>query len=262
MDITDAQLQAWIQAALFPLARIGGLLISAPVIGDKSSPARVRLMFALALTLIVAPLLPATPPLAAFTAVWWLRMAQETLLGIMIGFVLKLVFEAVVLGGELIGSSMGLGFARMADPIRGTDAPVVGQFLHLIAMLLFLTLDGHLRLIELLTTSFRLAPDASSVIGARSFEAIANSGVTMFGAAVSLALPTMAALLLVNLAFGVMSRSAPTLNGLSVGFPLSLAAGLVLLRIDLPSLRHVFTHQLDQAWTFIAGLIGVVGAAP
>lgn len=262
MDISDAQLQAWVQGALLPLARIGGLLISAPVLGDKSAPARVRLMLALALAMILAPLLPATPPLAAFSAVWWLRIAQETLLGIMLGFVLKLVFEAVVLGGELIGSSMGLGFARMADPVRGTDAPVIGQFLHLIAMLLFLTLDGHLRLIELLATSFSVAPDAGAVLGARRFEAMANGGAAMFGAAVSLALPTMAALLLVNLAFGVMSRSAPTLNGLSVGFPLSLAAGMLLLRIDLPSLRQVFVHQLDQAWVFMAGMIGVVGAAP
>jgi flagellar biosynthetic protein FliR len=261
VDITDAQLQSWVQGALFPLARIGGLLISAPVIGDKSSPGRVRLMLALGLTMVMAPLLPSTPPLAAFTAVWWLRMAQETLLGIMLGFVLKLVFEAVVLGGELIGNSMGLGFARMADPIRGADVPVIGQFLHLMATLLFLALGGHLRLIELLATSFTVAPDAGAVLGARTFEAMSNSGVMMFAAAVSLALPTMAALLLVNLAFGVMSRSAPTLNGLSVGFPLSLAAGMVLLRIDLPSLRHVFTNQLDQAWGFMSGMVGI-GVTP
>lgn len=257
MDISDAQLQTWVQGALFPLARIGGLMISAPVLGDKSSPARVRLMLALGLTLIVAPLLPPTPPMSAFTADWWLRMVRETLLGIMLGFVLKLVFEAVVLGGELIGNSMGLGFARMADPIRGADVPVIGQFLHLMATLLFLALDGHLRLIELLAASFTAAPDAGALLGARRFEALAHGGVTMFAAAVSLALPTMAALLLVNLAFGVMSRSAPTLNGLSVGFPLSLAAGLVLLRIDLPSLRHVFGNQLDQAWNFIAALAGI-----
>lgn len=261
MDISDAQLQAWIQATLFPLARIGGVLISAPVIGDKSSPGRVRLMFALVLTMIVVPLLPDMPVLPAFTAAWWLRMAQETLLGIMLGFVLKLVFEAVVLGGELIGNSMGLGFARMADPIRGADVPVIGNFLRLLATLLFLALDGHLRLIELLTTSFKVAPDASVLLGPRSFQTMAESGVTMFAAGLSLALPTMSALLLVNLAFGVMSRSAPTLNGLSVGFPLSLAAGLVLMQIDLPSLRLVFGAQLEQAWMFMAQMAGI-GALP
>ena len=237
---------------MFPLARIGGVLTSAPVLGDRSSPARVRLMLALALTLIVMPLMPEQPLLAAFSADWWLRMVTEVLLGIMMGFVLKLVFEAVVLGGELIGNSMGLGFARMADPLRGADVPVVGQFLHLMAVLLFIALGGHLQLIELLVGSFNTVPDAGAVLQAEHFESMAELGITMFSGAMLLALPMLAALLLVNLAFGVMSRSSPTLNGMSVGFPLALAVGLVLLRVDLPSLQHVFTQQLQQAWATIA----------
>lgn len=259
MDISDAQLQAWLQAGLFPLARIGGVFTSAPVLCDRSAPARVRLMLALALTLIVIPLMPEQPPLRAFSADWWLRMFTEILLGIMMGFVLKLVFEAVVLGGELIGNSMGLGFARMADPLRGTDVPVVGQFLHLMAVLLFIALGGHLQLIELLVGSFKAVPDAGAVLHAAQFQAMAGLGITMFSGAVLLALPMLAALLLVNLAFGVMSRSSPTLNGMSVGFPLALAVGLVLLRVDLPSLQQVFTEQLRQAWASIAVLSGKGG---
>ena len=259
MEISDAQLQAWLQAGLFPLARIGGVFMSAPVLGDRSAPARVRLMLALALTLIVMPLMPEQPPLRAFSADWWLRMLTEVLLGVMMGFVLKLVFEAVVLGGELIGNSMGLGFARMADPLRGTDVPVVGQFLHLMAALLFIALGGHLQLIELLVGSFKAVPDAGAALQASHFKSMAELGITMFSGAVLLALPMLAALLLVNLAFGVMSRSAPTLNGMSVGFPLALAVGLVLLRVDLPSLRQVFTQQLQQAWTTIALISGQGG---
>ncbi len=255
MEISDAQLQAWLQAALFPMARIGGLLISAPVVGDRSAPARVRLMLSLALTLIVVPLMPELPPLPAFTADWWMRIAQELMLGIMIGFVLKLVFEGVVLAGELIGNSMGLGFARMADPLRGTDVPVVGQFLHLMAALLFVTMGGHLQLIELLVGSFRSVPDASQLLVATQFETLANLGGRVMSGAVMLALPMVASLLLVNLAFGVMSRSAPTLNGMSVGFPLALAVGLILLRVDLPHLRMVFTDQLQQVWRLLELLV-------
>lgn len=259
MEIGDAQLQVWLQAGLFPLARIGGVFTSAPVLGDRSAPARVRLMLALALTLIVMPLMPDQPLLAAFSADWWLRMFTEILLGIMMGFVLKLVFEAVVLGGELIGNSMGLGFARMADPLRGTDVPVVGQFLHLMAALLFIALGGHLQLIELLVGSFKAVPDAGAVLQATQFKSMAELGITMFSGAMLFALPMLAALLLVNLAFGMMSRSAPTLNGMSVGFPLALAVGLVLLRVDLQSLRQVFTQQLQQAWTTIALISGQGG---
>ena len=110
----------------------------------------------------------------------------------------------------------------------------------------------------MLVSSFQLAPDAAQVVGAETFRSIAHLGSMMFAGAVSIALPTMAALLLVNLAFGVMSRSAPTLNGMSVGFPLSLAAGFVLLSINLPSLSRFFAAQLEQVWMLLGGIIGLV----
>lgn len=257
MEIGEAQLQLWLQAALFPLARISGVLMSAPVLGDRSAPARIRLVLALALTLLVMPMVETAPVLRAFSADWWLRTLQELALGVMIGFVLKLVFEAVVLGGELIGNSMGLGFARMADPLRGAEVPVVGQFLHLMAALLFVTLGGHLQLIALLVDSFRLVPEPGVLLQAASMQRFATLGATLFAGGLWLALPMIASLLLVNLAFGVMSRSAPTLNGMSVGFPLALAVGLVLLRIDLPGLRSVFGGQLDEAFRLIADWFAV-----
>src|SRR5690606_791271 len=135
--------------------------------------------------------------------------------------------------------------------------PVVGQYLYLIAVLLFVSLDGHVRLIEMLLTSFETVPQPGAVLTGASFDGMARLGSQMFAGAVSLALPTMGALLLVNLSFGVMSRSAPTLNGLAVGFPLALAVGLLLLRVDLPSLRGVFGGMLDNAWMVIATMLGI-----
>jgi flagellar biosynthetic protein FliR len=259
MDITDAQLQSWIQGALFPLARIGGLFSSAPVIGDRSAPVRVRMMLALALLLIVMPLLPETPPLTAFTADWWLRIVLEMAVGIAMGFVFRLVFEAVILGGDLIGNGMGLGFARMADPLRGTDVPVIGQFLQLMCALLFVSMGGHLHLIEMLVDSFRTIPDPARAFEAGHFSTLAGLGSLMFSGALTLALPMLAALMLVNLAFGVMSRSSPTLNGMSVGFPLALLMGLLLLGINLPGLRVVFEKLIVEATEVVGALFGAGG---
>jgi len=257
MEFTETQILTWLQSAFWPMVRIGGVLMTAPVFGDGFSSPLVRLMLMLALTLILAPLLPAAVPLPMFSAEWWLRGGEELAVGLMLGFILKIALEAVVMGGELIGNSMGIGFARVADPVRGADAPVVGEFLQVTAVLVFLSVGGHLRLIEALADSFRHAPVGGELLGANVLYTVFGFAGRIFEGAMSVALPTVAALLLVNLAFGVMSRSAPTLNGLSVGFPLSLIAGLFLMQINLPQLGSVLEIQLDAAWALIASLVGV-----
>lgn len=256
MVFTDAQLQAWIQLYIWPMVRISGVMMSAPLFGDGVASARVRLMLALAMTVLIAPLLPAQAPVPSFTAAWWLRTGDELLLGVVIGFVLKIVFEAVMLGGEYIGNGMGIGFAQLADPLHGAAAPVVGQFLQTLSILLFLVLGGHLRLLQALASSFQTLPVAAGALTGRSAYALADLGGQLFTGALSVALPSVGALLLVNIAFGVMSRSAPTLNALSFGFPLSIVCGLVLLSMNLPQLDTVLASLLDQAFGVIAALVG------
>jgi len=251
LTVTDAQLQSWLQTLIWPMVRIGGLMMAAPVIGDRATPARVRLMLILALTLLLVPALPAPPVIAPFTADWWLRTAEELLLGVLLGFVLKLIFEAAVLAGELVGNSMGLGFARMADPVRGVSVPVVGQFYNTLFVLLFLSFGGHLRLIELLAGSLRLAPDPARVLLPQALYEVVGLLSQTFAGGLSLALPAVAALLLVNLAFGVMSRAAPALNATSVGFPLSLTAGMILIWLSAPTIDDVF----ERLWLSATSLI-------
>lgn len=256
-EVTDAQIQHWIQQGMWPLIRIAGLLMASPVIGEKSTPMRVRLILAVALTVIVVPLLPPLPVLEAFSADWWLRTVAEFALGVMMGFVLKVAFEASVLAGELIGSGMGLGFARMADPVRGVDAPVLGYFLLILFSLLLVTTGGHLAIIEMIVRSFRSVPEAGEAIKPAHFMAIVMFGSTLFAAALAIALPTVAALLLVNLAFGVISRSAPTLNLMAIGFPMSVGAGLVLIWMELPNVRTLYVDLMRAAFDLSGQLAGL-----
>lgn len=253
MNVSEAQLLAWLQQYFLPFVRIGGLLLAAPVLGARQVPARVRVALAVILTILVAPQLEPGAVLAPFAAGWWLAVAQQLVIGIAIGLALLIVFEAVTLGGELIAGSMGLGFAQMADPLRGTPSPVTGQFLAIIATLSFLATQGHLVLLELLVQSFRSAPAGG--LGPEPALALARLGSDLFAGGVRLALPLMIALLVVNLAFGVVSRAAPTLNLLAVGFPVSLIAGLVLLAAALPILQSTFLALLAAAWETIGRLI-------
>jgi flagellar biosynthesis protein FliR len=243
MRLTDAQLLSWLQDYIWVFTRIGAALMVAPVFGSGQTPMRVRLMLVLALTVLLAPMLEAQPALELWSGAWFRVLATQLLIGVAMGLIMRLCFEAVMLAGTLIANSMGLGFAQLADPINGTSAPVVGVMLTVLATLLFLALGGHLMLIELLARSFHSLPPGDHP-DALQMRELALAGAQMFSGAVRIALPAVIALLLANLAFGVISRAAPSLNLISVGMPVSLLVGLLLLYASLPSLQAVFNDLL------------------
>lgn len=255
MTFSDTQLLAWIQQFFWPFVRIAALLMIAPVLGVRSVSPRVRILLAVLLTLIVAPLLPVPEPVSMLSAQGIAILVQQMLIGLTAGFVLVLVFEAVVMGAELISFGMGLGFAQMADPLRGSSTPVVGQFMTVMATLLFLALGGHLTLIELLVRSFTTMPIGANGLDAEAAALLLRFAAIVFVGGLQLALPVVIALLTVNMAMGVVSRSAPTLNLFAVGFPVTLVAGLLLLRAGLPAFQEGVTGLLDQAWLTMSQLL-------
>lgn len=257
MTITDTQLLTWLGAWFWPFIRIGTALMAAPLFSSRALPVRIRLALALVITIAVAPALPPMPPLQLFGGDGLLILGQQLLIGIAVGVLLQMLFEAVLLAGELISLAMGLSFAQMADPLRGTTSPVLSSFLNLLAVLSFLALGGHLALIDWLVTSFRALPVGSEGLGAEAWRGMAEQGSRLFAGGLMMALPALCALLLVNLGFGVMSRASPSLNLMGVGFPISLTAGLVVLALSLGSIQSLFARMLGetaiQAGTLLAG---------
>lgn len=261
MTVTDAMLAGWLQMYFWPFLRIGGMVMTAPLLGAPAVSPRIRLMLALLLTLVLAPLLPQPPLAGLFSGPWWLQILREILIGTAMGFVLQLVMEAAMLAGELVSYGMGLGFAQLADPLHGAAAPMLGQFYQVTALLLFLSFGGLLRVVQLLADSFQAAPLGGAMPDAGLLRAVAEFGGLCFAGGLRIALPAVIALLLVNLGFGVMNRSAPALNALSIGFPLSLIVGLVALHFALPQLPQVLGDLLDQAWSFLGAWSAAVPAA-
>jgi flagellar biosynthetic protein FliR len=251
VQLSDALLAGWLQQYFWPFLRIGALVLSAPLFNARAVSPRIRLMFALVLTAMMAPLLPRLAPMALFAPDWWLAILHEIVVGLALGLALQLVFEAALMAGELVSYGMGLGFAQLVDPLHGAAAPMLGQFYQVCAMLLFLSLGGLLQLAQLLADSFRLAP-VDGTLEASSFLALAQFGGLCFAGALRIALPAVTALLLVNLGFGAMNRSAPALNAMSIGFPLALIAGLVALCLSLPQLQMALTDLVAQALGFAA----------
>ena len=251
ISITTVQLNAWLAAFAWPLARILALIASAPVIGNPSVPASVKIGLGLLLTVLVAPLLPAPPGLDPASAGGLLILAQQVLIGLAMGFAMQVVFWAAETAGELIGLQMGLGFATLYDASVPGFIPIIGQYLGVVVSLAFLAVDGHLLLLTALVESFQVLPFAplSSPPGLRTLAEWAGS---IFSYSVALSLPLLAALLVTNLALGVLTRAAPQLNIFAVGFPLTILIGVLVLVLAMPYFAPVLERMfMDGLMTML-----------
>ncbi|WP_271408448.1 flagellar biosynthetic protein FliR [Pseudomonas sp. Q1-7] len=232
LELSDAQIGGWVGSFLLPLFRIAALLMTMPIIGTQLVPVRVRLYLALAIAVVLVPTLPPMPQVDALNLRSILLVGEQVLIGALLGFVLQLFFHAFVVAGQIISMQMGLGFASMVDPTNGVSVPVLGQFYLMLVTLLFLAMNGHLVVFEVLAESFVTLPAGGGLLTAHHWEVAGKLG-WMMGAGLLLSLPAITALLVVNLAFGVMTRAAPQLNIFSIGFPLTLALGLVIVWIGM-----------------------------
>jgi flagellar biosynthesis protein FliR len=255
INLTTGQLEAWLAQIFWPFVRIGVCFMVAPAFGATYVPARTRLVLAGAVALLVAPLLPAPQGTSPFSAAGIVITAQQVLIGAAMGFAMQIIFDAVTLGGQLLANSMGLSFAFNVDPVRGASTPVVGQLYSILVMLTFLALNGHLMLIEVLVEGFRTLPISTQGLGADGMWTLASWGSQIFAGALTVALPGVTALMIVNLAFGVMSRAAPTLNLFAVGFPITLVLGLGVILLGLPTLQTSFVELMDGAFAFLRDLL-------
>ena len=223
MDFSFAQATAFVGSLIWPMMRIGSMFIAMPVIGTRLVPTRVKIIITMVLSAVVVPLLPELPQVEALSVEGLFISAQQILIGLSMGFTMQLVFGALMIAGEAMAMSMGLGFASMVDPTNGVNVPVVSQFFIIIGTLLFLALGGHLMLIQLVVSSFESLP-------------ISATGV-------------------ITLSMGVMTRAAPQLNIFSVGFPVTMFMGFIILLLVMPGLLPRFNQMMLQAMQLSQSLV-------
>ncbi len=249
ISVTSAQLSAWLALFIFPFVRILALVASAPILGNRQVLVRVKIGLALLLTLVIAPTLSPQPGVEPASALGLFILLQQLLAGLAMGFTMRLIFTAVEMSGDLAGMQMGLGFASFFDPMNASFTPVVAQFLGIIAALAFLGMDGHLYMLAALADSFKTFPISSAVPSAIALHTLAAWGGGIFTYALQLSMPIIGALLITNLALGILTRSAPQLNIFAIGFPITLSVGFAVLMLSLsylgPLLEHITNAGLD-----------------
>lgn len=230
----SVETQLW--ALVFVMVRVGAAFVAAPVFGNMSVPLPVRVTLSGAIGVLVLGAIDIQVPTTIFALSTFVAVAAEALVGMAIGFVIQIAFAAPLIAGEIIGGSMGIGFANMIDPNSGRSSPAVGQFLSILLTLLFLSLDGHLVLVDMILKSYTALPPGAAWLTTGQLRDIAMFGGYAFMAGLLLALPVGFLLLCLNLVMGMLSRSAPALNLFAIGLPASLAVGVVSLAVALPAM--------------------------
>lgn len=251
---SEAQILTTVAGFSWTLARIGALFVAMPLLAGHLVPAPVRVLLSLAMTVLIYPLLPPAPAVELFSLAGFLIDLQQVLIGAAMGFILQLAFAAIIFGGQSVAYGMGLGFASMIEPTTGIQVPVISQFYQILSILLFLILDGHLLVIQMLVESFATFPIGQFAPNQQGLWDIVMWMGKVFAAGLLLSYPIITALLIVNLGFGIATRAAPQLNIFSVGFPVSLLLGIVLMDLTLGDVLQLFSGFLDSSYQLIMRL--------
>ncbi|MQA40006.1 flagellar biosynthetic protein FliR [Rugamonas aquatica] len=251
ISFSTADINLWIAGLLWPLTRILGLLAASPLFGNSSVPASVKISLGVLLAMVVAPAVPVLPGSDPLSLAGLLILVQEMLIGLAMGFSIRIVFAAVEMAGEISSLTMGLGFATFFDPNTQGRSSAISQFLALVATMAFLAVNAHLVLLSVLVESFYTLPVSASPVYGGGFKQLADWGGRIFSTGVQLSLPIVAALLITNVALGILTRAAPQLNLFGIGFPITLGVGLLVIAMTLPYLatpvQNLFLDGIERA---------------
>ena len=253
LTFTEAQVLAWITPLLWPFLRVLALFGTLPVLAQRAVPMRLRVALAFLVALCAQASLPPVVPIPLDSGLAFTVVLQQILIGVSLGFAVRVVFTAVEFAGELVGLQMGLNFAGFFDPSTNTQTSAVGRFFGNTTMLLFVVINGHLMLLQAVIASFETFP-----VGGGAFDAIAQMRLHELGAVVFryglwIALPMIGMLLFINIVLGFVSRIAPQMNAFAIGFPITLSAGLVGIAATLPMLETPVVALLKIATDMFTG---------
>jgi len=241
---------------IWPIFRIGGLLLSVPIFSSAVVPQTVRALFVLVLSFLASGYIDPNLSFESFSVSHVLYVIEEIFLGVIMGFILQIVFQAFIIGGQIIAMQMGLGFATMVDPSSNANVPLISQFYLTLVTLVFLSLNGHLLILDMVITSFKTLPIGSIKFDTTMLWSAIEFSVWMFKSAIMIALPAIISLLVVNLSFGIMTRVAPQLNLFSIGFPITLTLGVIIIFITLYGVLPHISTTLNHGIKYIQGVIG------
>lgn len=255
LHLSDAQISALLSQYLWPLFRILGFFMAEPLFSSRSIPRRAKVIMGIMLTIMISPLLPPMPVIPVISGAGLLVLMHQVLIGLAMGYMMRLMLTAVEMAGFFISSQMGLGFAMFFDPQHSGQVPTISRLLSLLVLLLLMAMNGHHLMLSTLIDSFKVFPITADGLPLISYRMLAEWGGQVFSLGLLLSMPVMAALLIANVAMGIMTRAAPQFNVFSFGFPLTITIGFVVLYFMMPYLigatQMLYQHGTELVLTLI-----------
>lgn len=224
-------------ASVLMAARLGGLLLVAPMFAARAVPTRVRIGILVALSVALHPVAGPASVTQALTPV---SLLTETVIGLIVGLGAAIFIAGAETAGEWAAVQMGLAGATTVNPLSTESTPVLGNFLSMTAIALLLAVDGHIVMIEAVVATTDLIPLGGEFSSAGAQHTVGVLGVNLFLTGLRFAAPVVAVLLVVNVGLGILARTSPQLNLLMVAFPVQIGLGLLAFVLGLPLLTGVF----------------------
>jgi flagellar biosynthesis protein FliR len=246
MNLLNLLLQIADRAPNFALvlARVGGLLVWAPLLGMNSIPIRIKAFIALILSLAVFPLVPTAVVAPGHIFDLVIGVGFEALIGIVMGFAVMVIFSGFQIGAELLSHQMGWTLAQLVDPSTDITFDVLSQFYNLLATLIFIMLNGHLILIRSMAQTFQTVPLMGSSFHPATMDFLMGVMSTSFQLGIRIAGPGLTAVFLATLAMGFVSRTMPQLNILAIGFPINITLALLVIVASMGMLFMLFEQGI------------------
>lgn len=255
LEINPDQLLSLIISFLLPFFRIGAFLMVLPLFGSQLVSVQVRLVFAFIISIVVTPFVP-MPEYDPISPAFVVLIAEQLVIGLVLGFIITLLFQVFALGGQLAAMKSGLGFAMSNDPANGVSVATMGQYYMTMAGLAFLGTDGHHVMIEYMVHSFDYWPIGSGFDSQRYWD-IVQLGGWLFEKALLIVLPLAVATLIMNISFGVIAKASSQLNVFALGFPIIMMFSLLFFWIMLQDFLDIYRLFFQEMMTWLKDTWGI-----
>ena len=246
------------QSFLVLVSRIGGIVAAFPMLSGRTVPAQIKIALVVMLGIALSPLIR-LPPLSRDAIEMTAGLASELLIGLVIGLAVRLLFGALEVAGDLLGTQIGFGAVQLLDPMTAQQSPLISEYFRIIASLVFLSLNAHMVVVAAIVSSYDAIPPFGATLSPAVGEEVLQLSQHMFLVALQLSAPVLVAMILINVLLAMLGRAVAQINVFVLSFPLTIAGGLLVLGLALPYTVSLFEREFMGLRDTIERLLRVLG---